>query len=125
VDQNLPINWPTWLKYCAMEQLDAGDVDSDLFTVLGELGDNIGAEGLERWVSPNQIEQRKVCNSCKKLLCSIECFDGNLKTCRGCLRVRRTYQRKKRKEKLREAIRREVVSEKIPQVGKVQDKHAI
>ena len=106
-----------------MEQLDAGVVDSDLFTIVGELGD-IGAEGLEQWVSPNQIEQRKICNSCKKLLCSRECFDGNLKTCRGCLRVRRTYQRKKRKEKLKEAIRREVISEKKPHVGKVLDEHA-
>ena len=85
-----------------MDELDAAITDSVLLDNIGNLDDIIATDLLLQ-TPKERVAQRKICNSCKKLLCAKECFDGNLKTCRGCLRVRRTYQRRKRKQKLEEA----------------------
>ena len=91
-----------------MDELDAAITDSVLLDNIGALDDIIATDLLLQ--IPKERVGRKICNSCKKLLCAKECFDGNLKTCRGCLRVRRTYQRRKRKQKIEEAIRNDLVS---------------
>ena len=91
-----------------MDELDAAIADPALLDNIGDLDDIMATDLLLQ--IPKERVGRKICNSCKKLLCAKECFDGNLKTCRGCLRVRRTYQRRKRKKKIEEAIRSDLVS---------------
>ena len=66
---------------------------------------------------PNAKVGKKLCSSCKIELCEKECFDGNRKTCRGCLRSRRTYQRKKRRERLERKLRREITASLIGSTG--------
>ena len=91
-----------------MDELDAAIADPALLDNIGDLDDIMATDLLLQ--IPKERVGRKICNSCKKLLCAKECFDGNLKTCRGCLRVRKTYQRRKRKKKLENAIRSDLVS---------------
>ena len=93
-----------------MDELDAAIADSALLDNIGDLDDIITTDLLLP-TPKERVGQRKICNSCKQLLCAKECFDGNLKTCRGCLRVRRTYRRRKRKQKLEEAIRSDLISD--------------
>ena len=93
-----------------MDELEAAITDSVLLDNIGNLDDIIATDLLLQ-TPKERVAQRKICNSCKKLLCAKECFDGNLKTCRGCLRVRRIYQRRKRKQKLEEAIRSDLISD--------------
>ena len=93
-----------------MDGLDATIADSALMDDIGDFHDIIATDILLQ-TPKERVAQRKICNSCKQLLCAKECFDGNLKTCRGCLRVRRTYQRRKRKQKLEEAIRSDLISD--------------
>ena len=75
---------------------DATLLDSDLLNTIGDLG----SRDFEHLLSDNPVGQRKMCKSCKTSQCAKECFDNDRKTCRGCLRVKKTYQRRKRKEKL-------------------------
>ena len=93
-----------------MDELDAAITDSVLLDNIGALDDIIATDLLLQ-IPKERVAQRKICNSCKQLLCAKECFDGNLKTCRGCLRVRKTYQRRKRKKKLENAIRSDLMSD--------------
>ena len=93
-----------------MDGLNAAVADSVLMDNIGDLDDIITTDLLLQ-TPIERVAQRKLCNSCKQLLCATECFDGNLKTCRGCLRVRRTYQRRKRKQKLENAIRSDLISD--------------
>ena len=82
---------------CAMDHIDdATLLDSDLLNTIGDLG----SRDFEHLLSDNPVGQRKMCKSCKTSQCAKECFDNDRKTCRGCLRVKKTYQRRKRKEKL-------------------------
>ena len=67
------------------------------------------------------LPQRKKCSSCKQHLCARECFDASRKTCRGCLRMHRAHQRRKRKERMKEAMRREVASETTSRVSGAED----
>ena len=77
---------------CAMEPIDA--------TLLLNMFDDIGTHDFGDLLSDEPDGPPKImCKSCKQWLCK-ECFDADKLTCRGCLRVRRTYQRRKRKERL-------------------------
>ena len=55
----------------------------------------------------NREDAVKYCKSCKQTLCIFQDFDVGKKTCRVCLKKHKLYQRRRRRELLKERIRRE------------------
>ena len=59
---------------CAMDPIDVATLlDSELLNTIGDLG----SHDLEHLLSDKPVGQRKMCNSCKTLLCAKECFDNS------------------------------------------------
>ena len=65
------------------------------------------ALGSDELLELNREDAVKYCKSCKQTLCIFQDFDVGKKTCRVCLKKHKLYQRRRRRELLKERIRRE------------------
>ena len=70
------------------------------------------ALGSEELFELNREDAQKHCKSCKQTLCVFQDFDVGKKTCRACLKKHKLYQRRRRREQLKEKLRRELSSTK-------------
>ena len=68
------------------------------------------ALGSDELLELNREDAVKYCKSCKQTLCIFQDFDVGKKTCRVCLKKHKLYQRRRRRELLKERIRREFSS---------------
>lgn len=63
--------------------------------------------GSDELLELNREDALKYCKSCKQTLCIFQDFDIGKKTCRICLKKHKLYQRRRRRELLKERLRRE------------------
>ena len=72
------------------------------------------ALGSDELLELNREDALKHCKSCKQTLCIFQDFEVGKKTCRACLKKHKLYQRRRRREQLKEKLRREFSSTKEP-----------